>query len=403
MTHKGRNHAFEFFVRDYSHAILMETPTLCPCARSSFDSNDKSNWLHFVSSSSELWLELLIGNLHNHLRLDWDSYYLEGSRSTETSATTGERERKGSEGWRDKLSAHSMQTCNVGRRGSAPVKAGLGPLEPARRAEIPNAKGALRAGDVDLRAAHVGEFGGGRLRKSDSLRYKPQNGAENLHRPDFRQAGIWEKRKDENEGESKVSLSSYKDNTRSLPFSALGFSFHRRSWLCHDASRWSAKLPPIHIPWDDKKSQLYKSVFDTFIIRRSDFSMVDWFSSNGGHIVGENYRSFPRFRLVELGREYPGLMNVKIARLEGHCGKDCDGDRVIAEYNITGLIFSSRKETLEYKCNRRCSKADWIRPYEHYIPVKPDLSDLVEKVEWPFRTRARHDGFMKLANCSPSV
>lgn len=25
---------------------------------------------------------------------------------------------------------------------------------------------------------------------------------------------------------------------------------------------------------------------------------------------------------------------------------------------------------------------DWIRPYEHYIPVKPDLSDLVEKVHW---------------------
>ncbi|KAJ7898210.1 hypothetical protein B0H14DRAFT_2557250 [Mycena olivaceomarginata] len=93
-----------------------------------------------------------------------------------------------------------------------------------------------------------------------------------------------------------------------------------------------------------------------------------------------------------------------MARLEGHCGKDCDRDRVIAEYNITGLIFSFRKETLEYKYkyvldidgntfsgrflnllkpgSRRCSKADWIRPYEHYIPVKPDLSDLVEKVEW---------------------
>ena len=25
---------------------------------------------------------------------------------------------------------------------------------------------------------------------------------------------------------------------------------------------------------------------------------------------------------------------------------------------------------------------DWIRPYEHYIPVKADLSDLVEKIHW---------------------
>jgi hypothetical protein len=31
---------------------------------------------------------------------------------------------------------------------------------------------------------------------------------------------------------------------------------------------------------------------------------------------------------------------------------------------------------------------DWLRPYEHYIPVRPDLSDLVEKIEWA----QNHDG-----------
>jgi hypothetical protein len=25
---------------------------------------------------------------------------------------------------------------------------------------------------------------------------------------------------------------------------------------------------------------------------------------------------------------------------------------------------------------------DWLRPFEHFIPVLPDLSDLVEKIEW---------------------
>ncbi|KAJ7666367.1 lipopolysaccharide-modifying protein, partial [Mycena rosella] len=25
---------------------------------------------------------------------------------------------------------------------------------------------------------------------------------------------------------------------------------------------------------------------------------------------------------------------------------------------------------------------DWIRPFEHYVPVKVDLSDLVEKIAW---------------------
>ncbi|KAF8169040.1 glycosyl transferase family 90-domain-containing protein [Mycena galopus ATCC 62051] len=25
---------------------------------------------------------------------------------------------------------------------------------------------------------------------------------------------------------------------------------------------------------------------------------------------------------------------------------------------------------------------DWLRPFEHYIPVRPDLADLVECIEW---------------------
>jgi hypothetical protein len=25
---------------------------------------------------------------------------------------------------------------------------------------------------------------------------------------------------------------------------------------------------------------------------------------------------------------------------------------------------------------------DWLRPFEHYIPVLPDLSDLLEQLEW---------------------
>jgi hypothetical protein len=28
------------------------------------------------------------------------------------------------------------------------------------------------------------------------------------------------------------------------------------------------------------------------------------------------------------------------------------------------------------------SRSDWLRPFEHYIPVLPDLSDLVQKIEW---------------------
>ncbi|KAF7365301.1 CAP10 domain-containing protein [Mycena venus] len=156
-------------------------------------------------------------------------------------------------------------------------------------------------------------------------------------------------------------------------------------------SRWSAKLPPIDIPWSDRKSQLY------------------WRgASNGGHIIEENYHFFPRFRLIKLGREHQQLMDVKMTRFaEGHCGKDCDRERVIKEYNITGP-GAPRKDSLQYKylldvdgntfsgrfltllkSGSLVFKStvfeeyfnDWIRPYEHYIPVRPDLSDLVEKVE----------------------
>ena|ERR1700761_4545362 len=25
---------------------------------------------------------------------------------------------------------------------------------------------------------------------------------------------------------------------------------------------------------------------------------------------------------------------------------------------------------------------DWLRPFEHYVPILPDLSDLAEKIQW---------------------
>ncbi|KAJ6584860.1 glycosyl transferase family 90-domain-containing protein [Mycena capillaripes] len=158
------------------------------------------------------------------------------------------------------------------------------------------------------------------------------------------------------------------------------------------ASRWSAKMPPNNIAWSDKKSQLY------------------WRGmSNGGHIIGDNYRSFPRFRLIELARKHTELIDAKMTSFaKGHCGEDCDRDRIIEEYNITGPL-APKKEMQQYKylldvdgntfsgrflallkSGSLVFKStvfeeyfnDWILPYEHYIPVKPDLSDLVEKVEW---------------------
>ncbi|KAJ7891541.1 hypothetical protein B0H13DRAFT_1887092 [Mycena leptocephala] len=240
---KGRNHVLKFFARDYPLAIPMETPTLCPCAR-----------------SSDLWLDLLIGTStiifvwigpHSvHLAICTD---LEGSRSAEnwsgptgarsraSAKTTGERGRKGSEGRRgeqgfachnsparsfdlladlvrereyklvdfgrcftpspslfcvltngseDKSSARRMRTRSVGRRVTAPVKSrigsfGAGPLgrniEYGRvQRRTQRGEGALR----DLRAAHMCPPS----RPASVPRYEPQNGADFLRRPDRKHA-----------------------------------------------------------------------------------------------------------------------------------------------------------------------------------------------------------------------
>lgn len=160
-------------------------------------------------------------------------------------------------------------------------------------------------------------------------------------------------------------------------------------------SRWSLKLKPDDIAWSNKISQLF------------------WRgASNGGHIVGQNYRSFPRFRLIELARKHSDLINAQLTHFpDGHCTADCDRLGIIAEYNITGIRVS-RNEVLKYKylldvdgntfSGRFLSLLrsgslvfkstvfeeyfnDWLRPYEHYIPVRPDLSDLVERVHWAMK------------------
>ncbi|KAJ7277508.1 hypothetical protein C8J57DRAFT_1582083 [Mycena rebaudengoi] len=141
---------------------------------------------------------------------------------------------------------------------------------------------------------------------------------------------------------------------------------------------------------------------------------TDWRGqSTGGWISGTNYRSFPRFRLIDIARKDPrakGIMDVAITafyawfcRLDG-----CDGAAISAEYDIInsnapreaaytykylfdvdGNGFSGRylglmrSGGLVFKSTVFNEYFDaWLRPYEHYIPVLPDLSDLVDKVLW---------------------
>ncbi|KAF7333024.1 CAP10 domain-containing protein [Mycena venus] len=138
---------------------------------------------------------------------------------------------------------------------------------------------------------------------------------------------------------------------------------------------------PNNITWDDKRPTLY------------------WRGqSTGGWISGTNYHSFPRFKLLDIARDHEDIMDID----------GCDPGAIKAEYNITGESapredvykykyvfdvdgnsFSGRylgllkSGSLVFKSTIFAEYFDgWLEPFVHYIPVLPDLSDLVDRIEW---------------------
>ncbi|KAJ7829714.1 hypothetical protein B0H13DRAFT_2434921 [Mycena leptocephala] len=124
-------------------------------------------------------------------------------------------------------------------------------------------------------------------------------------------------------------LSMTKLADASVSGGAGGF-YYRNSW-------WAGKFEDLNnVKWEDKKDVLY------------------WRGkSNGGHIRGTNYRSFPRFRLMDLAalpeNLAKGLFDVRITQWhEWHCTDDCDADTIRNAYNITGESVP-REEAYQYK------------------------------------------------------
>ncbi|KAJ7785249.1 hypothetical protein DFH07DRAFT_763846 [Mycena maculata] len=171
----------------------------------------------------------------------------------------------------------------------------------------------------------------------------------------------------------------------------------------YSESRWTPRYAyPNDVAWDDKIPKLY------------------WRGKTpGGQISGSNYRSFPRFRAVDMARAHPELMDVEFSGFHNYlCGKNCDGNAIMAEYGHHRHLFPARRDldgnsfsgryfgllrsgSLVFKASDLVSFSnsyieyprfqtsifseyfnDWLRPFEHYIPVLPDLSDLAQKVEW---------------------
>ncbi|KAJ7229839.1 glycosyl transferase family 90-domain-containing protein [Mycena pura] len=161
----------------------------------------------------------------------------------------------------------------------------------------------------------------------------------------------------------------------------------------YDQSWWAPHFSyPDNIPWEAKKDLAY------------------WRGmSNGGMIIGSNYHHFARFRLMDISRARPDLIDAKITLFaETLCAEGCDRAAVVAEYNITGS-GEAREELYRYKyaidvdgttfsgrflgllrSGSLVLKStvfeeyfnDWLRPFEHFVPILPDLSDLAEKIQW---------------------
>ncbi|KAJ7670393.1 glycosyl transferase family 90-domain-containing protein, partial [Mycena rosella] len=144
--------------------------------------------------------------------------------------------------------------------------------------------------------------------------------------------------------------------------------------------------------------------------------------ATGGRIRGTNYLRFPRFRLVDLARSHPALFDVGFTSFYHYncVATDCNSVEILAAYNIDPLAaYNIDKgmgvEVYEFKYaldvdGNTSSKdflkllrsgslvfqstafieffSDWLVPYVHYIPVRPDLSDLVKRIEWAMQNDA---------------
>jgi len=157
---------------------------------------------------------------------------------------------------------------------------------------------------------------------------------------------------------------------------------------------------PDTIPWDEKIPKLY------------------WRgTASGGRISGNTtsgtYHHFPRFRLHSLAANNSHLIDARITSISlSNCRAKfgCDKQAILDEYGIEELAEKEpRERSYEFKYvldldgNSFSGRyldllrtgsvvfkstifteffSDWFKPYVHYIPVLPDLSDLVEQVQW---------------------
>jgi hypothetical protein len=133
-------------------------------------------------------------------------------------------------------------------------------------------------------------------------------------------------------------------------------------------------------------------------------TMQNALDSSTCYLTQENLQLFNRVRLCELSRDFPHLINAKFTSLVNGGEflpyiQSLEGRRMsylkqirhkyqmlidgnASSYNASGWRFFA--DSLVFKPDS--NMVQWyfsaLKPFEHYLPVKTNLEDLVEKVQW---------------------
>jgi hypothetical protein len=158
---------------------------------------------------------------------------------------------------------------------------------------------------------------------------------------------------------------------------------------------WNFLIETVHpIDWSQKKEKLF-------------WRGMPWDGKHFGMYNFDNWRTIPRGTLVSLSRKYPHLIDALFSQYPDKCASD--PERCLRE--MGKIEFVDWPEVLSYKYQAAldgvtCSfpATQWkllsgsvvfkqdseniqffydeMIPWKHYIPVKNDLSDVLEKIKW---------------------
>ncbi len=187
---------------------------------------------------------------------------------------------------------------------------------------------------------------------------------------------------------------------------------------------WNEKNPDSlqTIPIPDFHIQLpsYGEVFATIKMTKSQYPFEKrqrrafWRGSLSGpqYVTQESVHSFPRYKLLDVARSAPAMIDARLTNYDDIASRDHDGTiRAHLTQRFGGLspyVPESGFMAYKYAISTDGAVAAWRRvpvilasgcvlllqhewkqffypgllPWEHYVPIRTDISDLLEKYEW---------------------